>query len=326
MRIILFFLVTFLFADEKLLIAKFENLNKYYYNHQIVDLKLRVISAVDGDLSITDDMNHTYLYKQDNNGYISDIKFKLNDKFPKFTIALKNNGVILDKLEITINSKIRQLYPPKDFCGILADKLSISDKILASYDDKKNIVYWTINVKNANADDFHLGFENEKLYFLDSNNSVDSYSYSAFVPLNKRKFSFTYFNLQSKKYKTINFNVKLENETVSTQTDIKPMSKNNIYIINILLGIITVLWILLYIYKRKWIYIILILMSISVIIFFNLPKKELILHRGDNIHILPFNNSTTFISIGSDTKVKILLKKDNWYKIEFNKHIGWVKR
>ena len=325
MRIILIFLATFLFANERLIIAKFDNLSPYYYNNQIVNLKLNIISAVSGKISIQDDMNHTYDYTKEGSDYISLVKFKLKDKFPEFTIKLQQSGVVLDELQIKINSEIRQLYPPKLFCGVLAENMTINDKILASYDDKTNIVYWTINVKNGNASDFHLGFKNEKLYFLDSNNSIDSYSYSALVPLDKRDFSFSYFNLDSQKYKKISFHLNIENESVSTQTDIKPMSKNNIYLINLLLGIITIVWIILYIYKRKWLYILLILMSISAIVFFNIPKKEIVLHKGVKIHILPFDGSTIFINIGSDTKVKVLLRKDKWKKVEFNKHIGWVK-
>jgi len=325
MRMILIFLATFLFANERLLITKFEDVKPYYYNHQIVNLKLKIISATDGNLKVFDDYNNSYPVIDNNESYISNISFELNNSFPIFHVVLSDNGVILNQVDITLDAKVRNLYPPKNFCGVLADDLNISDKILTNYDDKNNIVYWTINSKNGNLNDFSLHFKDEKLYSIDNNNTEISYSYSALVPVNHTDFSFSYFNLKQEKYKNINFSIKLKNETVSTQTDIKPMSKNNIYIINILLGVFVLLWIVLFIYRRGWIYIILLLITIGVIVFFNLPKKEIILHQNTKIHILPFEKSTIFVVVGNDTKVKVLLTKDGWSKIEFNNYIGWVK-
>jgi len=325
MRIILLFIATFLFANERLLITKFEDLKPYYYNHQIVNLKLKIISADNGNIKVFDDQNNTYKVYDNNISYISNISFELNNTFPIFHVALFKNGVLLAQNNILIDSRIRRLYPPKNFCGIVAEDFNISDKILTNYDNMNNMVYWNIHAKNGNLDNFHLNFKNEKLYFLDKNGSSSTYSYSALVPINQYHFSFSYFNVNSEKYKTISFSIKLKNETVSTQTDIKPMSKNNIFIINVLLGIIILLWVVLYIYRRSWIYIILILMSIGAIVFFNMPKKEVVLHKNTAIHILPFEKSTVFVIVNNDTKVKVLMNKDGWNKIEFNKYIGWVK-
>ena len=338
MRIILIFFATFLFANEKLLIAKFTNLKPHYYNHQIVKLHLNIISAKDGEIKLFDDYNKTYEIKKDNNSYYSDISFKLQDSFPKFTIKLydkkiplenyaifEENLTLLDELNVTIDSQIKQLYPPKKFCGILADDLEITDQILANYSKNANIVYWTIIAKNGNVEDFRLGLKNEKLYFLDKNDTISQYSYSAIVPLDKRNFKFNYFNLKDENYRNISFNIKLKNDTISTQTNIKPMTKSNIYLIDTLLGIITLLWIVLFIYRRKIIYIILIIISILILLFFNFPKKEIILQEGTQLHVLPFKQSTIFLVLGMDTKVKVLKEKNGYKKIEFNKYIGWIK-
>ena len=325
MRIILLFLATLLFANEKLIISKFTNLKPYYYNNQIVNLKLKTIVAEDGKLFVKDDMNHSYDSLLKGDEYISYIQFQLKDKFPKFNVSLENNGSILDELNISINSKIKTLYPPKDFCGVLADDIKINEKILASYDDTHNIVYWTITAFNGNLKDFKLNFNTERLYFLDSNQSMMSYSFSALVPLTKKDFKFSYFNLKENRYKTIKFHIDLENETVSTQTDIRPMAKSNLYIINILLGILLILWIVLYLYRKKIVYIVLIIIVIVVIVFLNLPKKEIFLHKGVKVKVLPFENSTTFIIVPNDIKVEVLTTKDGYKKIEINKKIGWVK-
>ena len=325
MRIMFLFLVTFLFANEKYLIAKFENLQPVYYNHQIVNLKLKIISAKDGNIEVIDDKNKTYEVKKDKYNYISNINFELNNTFPKFFVLLKENNVTLDEVELNILSKIKTLYTPKKFCGVLAKDLKITDKIMVNYDDSHNIVYWTLTAFNGNIQNFTLKLPKEKLYFLDKNDTMSSYSYSAIVPIDKKDFSFSYFNLDSKKYQIIRFHIEPKNETISTQTDIKPMAKTRLYIINIVLGVIFILILILYIYRKKWIYIILFIMIVAILIILNLPKKEIIVHKGTQIHLLPFKDSTIFIILKNDKKVKVLESKNGYKKIEINKHIGWIK-
>ena len=327
MRLILLFIATFLFADEKLLISKFENLQDYYYNHQIVNLKLKIISAQPGAIRVVDDKNIIYPVHQEGDNYVSNISFELNDKFPTFYVKLLQNGLVVYKETVQIDpeTKILPLHPPKDFCGVLANSMKITDKILSAYDDKNNIVYWDILTDNGNIKSFHLNFSNEKLDVLESNGTFVKASYSALVPLHKTDFEFSYFNLKDETYKKIKFHIDLKTDSVSTQTDIKPMTKNNIYIISVLLGVLIVLWIVLFIYRRHWIYIILILLTIAPIVWLNQPKKTIIVHKNVEVHILPFKKSTVFVIVDKDTKVKLLMKKDGWSKIQFGKYIGWIK-
>jgi hypothetical protein len=325
MRIILLFLATFLFANERYLIAKFEDLKPYYYNHQIVHLKLKIISAKDGNISVVDDRNRTYDVTKDGFSYISNINFELNNTFPIFNVYLKENNVTLDSLELQVLSKVKQLYPPKKFCGIIAKDLKIKDKIMVNYDNTHNIVYWTVITYDGVGSRFKLNLQEEKLYFSDKNNTADIYNYSAIVPIDKKDFSFSYFNVDKNKYQAIKFHIEPKNETISTQTDIKPMAKTNLYIINISLGVLLVIWLLLFIYRRKIFYIILMIIVIAILVVINLPKKEIILPKGTKIHILPFKGSTIFMVLPHDKKVQVLLNKNGYKKIEINKHIGWVK-
>jgi len=325
MRILFLFLTTLLFANEKFLIAKFQNLEPFYYENQLVNLQLKVLTAKSGKLEILDDKNNSYDIKQlNNNEYISNINFKLKSNFPKFRVSL-NDGNITNNLNLSINSEIKKLYPPKDFSNILANNIIINDKVLTNYDDKSNIIYLTINAYGGDAGDFTLHLKDEKLYFLDRNETFTSYSYSAIVPVDKKSFEFSYFNLKIKNYKKITFDMILKNETISTQTDIKPIAKNNLYIINILLVVLLLLWIVLYFYRKKTIYIILIMLNIAILVFFNLPKKDIILQPNTKVHILPFEKSTVFVITSMQTKVKVLEEKNGYKKIEFNKYIGWIK-
>ncbi|NPA54879.1 MAG: protein BatD [Epsilonproteobacteria bacterium] len=321
--ILVLLFATFLFANEKLLMANFTDLKPYYYNHQIVNLHLKIIAAKNGILNLTDDMNRTYPV----NNHVGNIVFELNNTFPHLHLTLQDtNQTILDELNITIASKIKQLYPPKNFCGVIAKDIIISDKVLTNYDNNSNIVYWTIKTILGNAHDFTLHQQNEKMYFLDKNDTSSSYSYSAIVPRDKRDFDITYFDLDSEKYKTITIHIKLKNEKISTQTDIKPISKSNILILNTILGILILLWAFLFYKKGKITYIISILIAFAILVILNFPKKEITLPQGQQVHILPFDNSTVFFVAPKEMKAKVLKTRNGYKKIEFaNQYIGWIK-
>jgi hypothetical protein len=66
-------------------------------------------------------------------------------------------------------------------------------------------------------------------------------------------------------------------------------------------------------------------LAIGSLIFFNLPKKEITLKSGKQIHILPFKQSTVFMTTEIPTKVTVLNRKGGYIKIEINNKIGWVK-
>ena len=145
------------------------------------------------------------------------------------------------------------------------------------------------------------------------------------VPKHKNSFIINYFNIVNNKYEKISLNAKLNDEKVSTQLDLNPVNKTKIYIINGgLIGLI-LLWLLLYYYRVKIIYIILLLITILYLVFLNWPKSEIVLNEKTKIHILPFNNSTVFMVISTPTKVKILDKKNGYEEVEFDKKIGWIK-
>jgi hypothetical protein len=324
-KIVFFFLFIFAFADEHLFLSNFQNLKKFYYNHQIVHLKLKTISAKNGDLII----KSNYLIEvntstDDNVTYFSNISFELNNTFPEFNISLENNGIKLDEIAINVNSEVRNLTPPKNFCGVLAKDVNITNPVLSDYNSDLNILYFNIAFNDANEKEFSF-YKKVELSLKDKNGSASLYSYSALVPKNKNNFIISYFNILDNSYKNIPINVKLDNEKVSTQIDLNPVNKTRTYIINAIISTLILLWLLLYYYKRKVTYIILILIALGALLFLNWPKPEIILQEGKKVHILPFKNSTTFLIVNIPTKVKVLNERNGYKQILINNKIGWVK-
>jgi len=324
-KLIFLFFAVFAFANEHLILSKFQNINKFYYNHQIVHLTLKTISAQKGNIVIKSnypiEVNTT---TNDNITYFSNISFELNNTFPEFNVSLENNGVTLDEIGINVNSEIRNLTPPKNFCGVLAKEINITHPALSDYNEDTNILYFDVSFKDANDKEFTF---NKKVDFSlkDKNSTTSLYSYSALVPKNQNSFVISYFNTLTNKYEKIPINVRLDNEQVSTQTDLNPVNKTKIYIIDGVLGSLILLWLLLYYYRRKIFYLVLIVLTIASLIFLNWPKPEITLHVGEKVHILPFNNSTVFVIIAIPTKVKVLNERNGYKQIELNNKIGWVK-
>ena len=319
---------SYIFGDERVLISHFENPKQTYFNNQIIHLKLKTITAENGNISIVSDSPILEInsIKEDNSTYLSTITFQLKDRrFPIFTIYFndENNSKIGEE-KISLNSKIEVLNPPKNFSNILAKNMEVKNPVLSDYDENNNILYFNVLFNDANSRDFKF---NKILDFdlIEGNKTEENFRYSAIVPKQETDFKIIYFNTIDGEYKTIFFSTKLKDETISTQTDIKPIVTTQIYLIDaVLIGLI-LLWILLYYYKRKWIYIILILLAIGSLIFFNLPKKEITLKTGKQIHILPFEQSTIFMTTEIPTKVTVLNRKGEYIKIEINNKIGWVK-
>jgi len=323
MRILILFIAIFSFASEHLIFSKFENLKPYYYNHQIVNLLLKTISAKNGNILIKAsypiEVNTT---TEDNITYFSKISFELNNTFPTFIVSLEDDGFLFDSLQIDINSQIRNLTPPKNFSGILADDVKIKNPILVPYDDIYNMIYFDISFKNANVKDFHFG---KTMNFSLKDKNSSTYLYSALVDKNQKNFDILYFNTKTNSYDKIKLNVKLNNEHISTQIDLNPIKKSKLYLIDIALALVVLLNLFLFFYHRKKIYVFIILISTLILAILNWPKPEITLHKGMKVHVLPFEHSTVFMIIDKNVKAQVLYTKNGYKEIEFNNKIGWVK-
>lgn len=119
----------------------------------------------------------------------------------------------------------------------------------------------------------------------------------------------------------------LQNELVSTQTDLNPndstFEKYKKIATLVLFGILF----LLTVWKRKKILIFLTIISFVIALFYNLPNAKGVVKKDSFVYILPTKNSTIFFKIENDQKVEILEKKNGFIKILGleNGFIGWIK-
>jgi hypothetical protein len=326
MRIIIFFIfISFSFANEKFIISKVENLNNNYINNQVVHIKLNTLIAKGTDINITVPNSIITTRTEDNVTFYSDISFILKDKFPEITISLLDNQLLLDELNISINSNISSLNPPLNFSNIIASNFKILNITSSVYDDNNNLLALEIEANNSNLDMFSL--KNSKEEEIEYNNDFlnSKITYYGIFHNREKKIEFSYYNILEKKYITNYIMIDPKIEKISTQSDINPTNDNYIFLITLSIAALIILWLILFYFRRKWVYIVLIILAILSITFINFPKQEVVLKNGAFIHILPTQQSTIFLVIGIDTKVKVLDSSNGYYKVILNNQVGWVK-
>ncbi len=315
-KLFFLFFPIFIFAQNNLII-NYLNLKKEYYQNQIVNLKIKILSSTT-QLQIINldniDMNITKP-----NPYIYDLNVTFEDNNSSHEIMLYGEDI---NQTINFNKIIKTIPIPKikNFCGVVADNLNVTNPISTKYDDKQTLLSFTIQCqKRCNLKDFNLSNKNKLT--LDSLNEA---SYYIILPRTQKNLIFYYLNTKNGNLQKIKIPIILKENTISTQTNINPNSTdfftplNILYLILIAIGLIIFL-----IYQKIWLLIIPLIFTIPLILPF-LPKGEIYLKKGDKVKILPTYNSTVIYVVKRPQKVKILKKSRNFVEIKIDKKIGWV--
>jgi hypothetical protein len=318
MRYLILLIATLLFSSD--IIIQYQNIKKEYYRNQIIDLKIKIITPKEMNLSFIPPTNSEInTTRQNRFVYLLDLKYK-NDDYKKSLFVIGKNfykQIILNNLYTT-----KKLEHIKDFCNVLAEKMLLKNIIASRYNDKYNMISFTIIAQNANLKDFSLSLKDENLTV---NTPYKKATYLGLIEKKHKFLKFYYFNTKNDNYEKITAPVNLKEETISTQTNLNPEENTLFTPFNILLLSLCAFFIIVFlVYQRIWLLIFPVMIT-AFLIYKNLPKGETYLARGTKIYILPTRNSTVFYIAPVGTKVKILKKKTKYTKIKIDNKIGWVK-
>jgi hypothetical protein len=277
------------------------------------------------------DILNTTPYRVKENRYYYDTFYFIaknkNAKLPDITAELisKNNYKTTKINGIALN--VIELNPKKDFSNIISKSFSLADYRTTSYDDTHNIIVFEANATNTIIDDIHFknvfkqGKESSDGSFLNS-----KITYYVVVDKMLENFSFSYFNLINNNYEYVNIPIIVDDDSVSTQTDLKPTNqsherlKMNIAAGVAAIGFIFVLW------RKKYIYLFLILVPLGYIVYLSIPQKDICIKKGSNIYLLPLYYGTIFETTSSTITLKKEGEVDKFVKVKLkNNKIGWVK-
>ncbi|MEN8302576.1 MAG: hypothetical protein ABFQ64_00725 [Campylobacterota bacterium] len=240
-----------------------------------------------------------------------------------------NNGAVDHDTTTLIGTKLNvvTLNPKKNFSNIIANSFELVEYKTTNYDNKHNIVVLVAAAQNCNIEKMNFkGVYKQGIESVTSSHFDSRITYYVVINEKIENFTFSYFDLTKNRFIRINIPIIVDNDSVTTQSDIKPkdqsreLLKMKIAAAVALVGFVFILW------RKKYIYLVLILIPLIYIIYLSIPQKEICIKSGSQIHLLPVDNGTIF---ETTTEVLHLQKEGStqtFVKVKLqNEKIGWVR-
>jgi len=335
-------------SQAKTLYLSYKKSPDVIYQKQTFEVDIKVIVARDNyekiDIRFIDALNVSVLNsdsawsEKDEQEYENKFYFKVNSAdfvMPRIQILLYNNGILEEteyleplKLEFTHLAKGN-----KKFSNVIAKELIVNNYKTKQYNNKELLTVLDLSAINGNLEDFTLDeeyFEQGSTSF-DESYPVQNLIYHVIVPIHTKKIAFNYYSLKTNSFISINLPIILENELISTQSDLNPNNSNFEFYKKIAISALLFFFFIITLWKRKLIYLIITLVFVILLILFVMPNKTAIIQKDVIIYILPTKNSTVFFKTQKEQLVEILNHKAGFYKVLFNTNdqntevIGWIK-
>lgn len=225
------------------------------------------------------------------------------------------------------NLNIITLNPKKNFSNIIANSFELLEYKTTSYDSTHNIIVFVASAKNSNIKAMHFknikkqGIESLKESYLNS-----KITYFLIINKNIENFTFSYFNLLKNNFSQLTIPIIVDDDSVTTQSDLKPKDQSKERLKIIIVGSILFFMLVLIIWRKKFIYLIFLIFPIAYIIYLAIPDKEICIKKGSNIYLLPVNNGTIFETTTVEYKLLKEGSVQKFVKVKLlNEKIGWVK-
>ncbi|MDX9795221.1 MAG: hypothetical protein RBT24_00165 [Arcobacteraceae bacterium] len=275
--------------------------------------------------------------KSSNNSYKNLYFFKVYSqafKMPTFQIVLYNEDEVVDVIYLEPKELNYTNIALKDnqFSNVIAKEVKVLSSKTRQYSNNELLTVLEIEATQGNLEDFRLKeFEDQLLMSLEESYPKQKLIYNTIIPIHTKEIRFNYYDTQSNQFKKIIVPIKLEEELVSTQTDLNPNDSNLEVYKKVALGVLTILFIVMYLIKRKNSYIVIAVVLSILFFMYAKPNSAMVIEEETKIYILPTNNSTVFYITPNKQLVEILDKKEHFIKILFKlndhngKTVGWIK-
>ena len=336
------FLSINLFAAKNLYLSYKKIPNQVYKNQKIEVIVKALITTDNFDglsTSFSNSSNVTVLNansawkKISNDTYENSYYFKAKSssfRLPNINVSLQANGSVLDESELSSPSIRYSDIGTGDsrFAGIMADKFILKAYKTKQYNNKEALTIIDIDAENSNLEDFKLqGITEQGISAIKDENGKQNLVFYFVTPIYEKKVIFTYYNLATKSFKDIKVPLILQNELVSTQTDLNPNDSSFEKYKKVASASLFIGFIVLFILKRKKIFLIISLIFLVISIIYFLPNSIGIAKKDAFVYILPTKNSTIFFKLQNDQNVEILDKKNGFIKVlgRDSDFIGWIK-
>jgi len=247
-------------------------------------------------------------------------------RLPDVTATLKNSDAYESSFLKGMKIRAIRLNPRKDFSNILANSLTLVDYKTTIYDNKSNILLFRLQAQHSYLQ--ATKFSNVIKQGIESlNDSLEDakLTYYVVIPKEIENFSFSYFNLLENRFRSLSIPIIVDDDSVVTQSDLKPKDQSHELLKVEGAAAIAFVALLLIVWRKKYIYLIFILIPLVYIAWMLVPAKEICIKKGARLHLLPVDNGTIF----ETTNRRLTLTKEGsavgYTKIKLtNDKIGWV--
>ena len=252
--------------------------------------------------------------------------FKTTDKIfriPKITVKINNKNKVLSGVKIPV----KKLSKSKNFSGVIASGLKIKNHQVSVYDEKTNLIAISLEAHDANLEDIYIpsalkdGIENEK-----RDGSKMEIHYYIVLPSEQTSLTFTYFDTIKEAFVEKYVPIQLQDGSVAAQTDLNPKEDSFEALKKYALISLSILFVLLFLWKRDFFYLIMAVVSAAVLLTFYTALATVCVKEGSPLYIVPTSNSTTSIHVDKRYQTTKLAQRNEYVKIEYkNGTVGWIK-
>jgi len=256
-----------------------------------------------------------------------------------YTFYFKAQGKIFQIKDVTVTlngeeNKLKSIRIPiiklpasKNFSGVIASGLKIKNHQVSVFDEKSNLIAISIEAHDANLEDMYIlsalkdGIENAKRH--GSKMEIDYY---IVLPSKDKVISFSYFDTIKETFVKKSLTIKLHDGSVAAQTDLNPKDDSFEALKKFILIILTIIFVILFLWKRDFFYLIIAVISSAVLLTFYTTLSTVCIKEGSPLYIIPTATSTTSVHIDTKFTTTKLAERNEFVKIKYtNGTIGWIK-
>ncbi len=281
-----------------------------------------------------DILNHKIAWtKEDNNRYTTTINYKVKDEnftLPTIKLSLYKNNEVVNSIKIDppkiVYNKIA--INQQRFSNIIAHDLKVKSIQTKQYNNTSLMVICHMEAINGNLEEFYLKqFQEQGINYFTQQYAKQSIYYYMIIPSHINNIKFNYYNPTKAKFIELELPIILEDELVSTQTNLNPNDGNLLYYKRMASLIMIAIFLLFYMKMKNKIFIVLAFVFIAIFIKLILPNEKMIIKENTKVYILPTKLSTVYKVIDKQNEVEILSEQNSFIKVLFkNKNIGWIKK
>ncbi|MEA2099631.1 MAG: hypothetical protein U9P72_05840 [Campylobacterota bacterium] len=326
---------------QKVLYLNFKDIPSRVLKGEIFSITLKTLSTIKNFQDISYEFtNYSGVkpltevpYREETDKYYYDTFYFLTTakyaKIPDVTASLVTEDEQNYKKTTLLGSKINvvTLNPKKEFTGIIADLFEITDYKTTSFDQLHNIIVFSAKAEKSDLSTFNLNnVYKQGIESITESINLSKITYYAVINKDIENFVFSYFNLKQNRFITINIPIIVDDDSVTTQTDLKPKDQSKEKLKMGIAGVVALVGFIFIIWRKKYIYLFFIIIPLVYIGYIAIPSKSICIKKGSKIHLLPVYNGTIFETTQSEYNLLQEGNIKNFTKVKLhNEKIGWVK-